>query len=194
MTDETTIQAAQSGDQEAFKELVRKYEQKVATTVIGMLGPGPEAEDVGQEVFIRFYQTMDRFRGESSLGTYLTRIAINLSLNAIKRRKRRRLLFWDSPVEIIPDLSNSDSSGMAEEDRELVRKAIEKLDPAFRSVVVLRMMQGYSTRETAEILKIPEGTVLSRLARAQQKLKILLSPHFGADYERDHSRVAASVV
>jgi len=194
MTDETLIQAASSGDDNAFKELIRRYEQKVAATVIGMLGPGPEAEDVGQEVFIRFYRTMNRFRGEASLGTYLTRIAINLSLNSIKRRKRKRLLFWEKSVETITDLASLASSGFDEDDREIVQKAIRKLDPVFQSVIVLRLMEGYSTRETAEILNIPEGTVLSRLARAQKKLKKILIPYFGASHGRENVRVVASVV
>ena len=194
MTDDTLIRAAQSGNEEAFKELIRRYEHKVATAVIGMLGPGPEAEDVGQEVFIRFYQTMDRFRGEASLGTYLTRIAINLSLNVLKKRKRRRMLFWDAPVEMIQAIPGPEASEVDDDDKDLIRKAVQTLDPAFRSVIVLRLMQGYSTRETAEILDIPEGTVLSRLARAQKKLKELLTPYFGADHEREHSQVAASIV
>lgn len=194
MTDEQLIQAFGAGDHTAFKELVRRYEHQVAATVIGMLGPGPEAEDVGQDVFIRFYQTLDRFRGESALGTYLTRIAINLSLNALKRRKRRRLRFRDKPVEEKPDLAAPDDGKLDLLDREIVQKAVRALDPPFRSVIVLRLMEGYSTRETADILKIPEGTVLSRLARAQKKLKTILTPYFGASHERNNSRVAASVV
>lgn len=194
MTDEKLIQDARSGNDNAFRELIRRYEQKVATAVVGLLGPGPEAEDVGQEVFIRFYQTMDRFRGDASLGTYLTRIAINLSLNTLKQRRRKRLLFWGKPVETIPDLANSESSEFDMEEKEIIKKAIQELDPAFRSVIILRMMEGCSTRETAEILNIPEGTVLSRLARAQKKLKISLTPYFGASHERENSRVAAPVV
>jgi len=66
----------------------------VAATVIGMLGHCPEAEDIGQETFIRFYKSLDKFRGDASVGTYLTRIAINLSLNEIKRRRRQRKFFF----------------------------------------------------------------------------------------------------
>ncbi len=79
---------APEGDEEAFRCLVERYEGAVAATVIGMLGPGGEVDDVGQEVFVRFYRALDRFRGDSSLKTYLTRIAINLSLNELKRRRR----------------------------------------------------------------------------------------------------------
>jgi RNA polymerase sigma-70 factor (ECF subfamily) len=90
---------AKNGDKNAFKQLVKQNEHRVAATVIGMLGHCPEADDVGQEVFIRFHQALDKFRGESSIGTYLTRIAINLSLNELKRRKRQNLRFYSNGEE-----------------------------------------------------------------------------------------------
>ncbi|MEO0471948.1 MAG: sigma-70 family RNA polymerase sigma factor, partial [Bacteroidota bacterium] len=88
-TDIDLIAAVQTGQPEAFRLLVERYQAQVAATVIGMLGKGQEAEDVGQEVFIRFYRSLAQFQAKSALGTYLTRIAINLSLNAIKKRKRQ---------------------------------------------------------------------------------------------------------
>jgi RNA polymerase sigma-70 factor (ECF subfamily) len=78
LTDEQLIQASKQGDEQAFKELIRRHESRVASTVIGMLGNCPEAEDVGQETFIQFYKNLKHFRGDASIGTYLTRIAINL--------------------------------------------------------------------------------------------------------------------
>jgi RNA polymerase sigma-70 factor (ECF subfamily) len=123
----------------------------------------------------------------------LTRIAMNLSLNALKRRKRRRFLFGDKSVEEYVHLSDA-SRISYEENREIVRRSLERLRPEFRSVLVLRLMEGYSTRETAEILNIREGTVLSRLARALKKMRILLSPYFGEEYGNKDSRPIASVV
>lgn len=193
MTDDQLITLSRKGDHEAFRELIRKYESRVAATVISMLGHGPDAEDVGQEVFIRFYNSLSSFRGDSSVATYLTRIAMNLSLNMLKSRKRRALRFWEKSVEEHKDLAD-ESITEYNGDRELIHNAVQSLEPAFRSVIVLRLMEGYSTRETADILNIPEGTVLSRLARAQKKLKDLLSPYFGENYERVHTRPAASVV
>lgn len=154
----------------------------MAATVIGMLGRCPEAEDVGQETFIRFYQSLEKFRGDSSVGTYLTRIAINLSLNELKRRRRKQMLFEaKSSVEEF-DIPDTETPNAYDDEKEIVQRAIEKLEPKFRSVIVLRLMDGYSTKETAEILNLPTGTVLSRLTRAQKKLKHILSPYFG---ERD---------
>ncbi len=169
------IGRTKEGDDSAFSELVRRYQQTVAKTVSGMLGPGHDAEDVGQQVFIRFFRALDDYRGEAALGTYLTRIAINLSLNELKRRKRMSLIFF-RPPESFPEKyeikgENTESEPDAEE---VVTKALQNLEPKFRSVVVLRMIQGYSTKETAEMLKLPLGTVLSRLSRAQDKLKELL--------------------
>jgi RNA polymerase sigma-70 factor, ECF subfamily len=164
-----------NGDDHAFAGLVKRYEQVVAKTVVGMLGNGADADDVGQQVFIRFYRALCDFRGEASLSTYLTRIAINLSLNELKKRKRFSR-FFTRPTEALPEsqLMLGDDNESAEDVKEAVHKALQCLEPKFRSVVVLRMIQGYSTKETAEMLDLPLGTVLSRLSRAQEKLKELL--------------------
>jgi RNA polymerase sigma-70 factor (ECF subfamily) len=173
-SDRDLIDRARAGDERAFQDLVERYEPRVAATVVGMLGPGDEAEDVGQETFIRLYRSLERFRGESSLGTYVTRIAINLSLTALKRRQRWTSRFVrQDEREWEPPEASRDPRG--EQDREdtarTVRAAVERLAPNHRSVVVLRMIDGYSTRETAEILGIPVGTVMSRLARAMDRLE-----------------------
>ena len=172
--DRELIERARTGDEQAFHELVERHEPRVAATVVGMLGPGDEAEDVGQETFIRLYRSLDRFRGDSSLGTYLTRIAINLSLTALKRRKRwtSRFVRQDDGERAAPEGSWDPRGQMEREDmaRE-VRAAVNRLAPKHRTVVVLRMIDGYSTRETAEILDIPTGTVMSRLARAMERLE-----------------------
>ena len=177
--DEHLIAEARDGDNDAFKELVRRHESRVAATVIGMLGICPEADDVGQETFIRFYRALGSFRGDSSVGTYLTRIAINLSLNELKRRKRLFSVFSRPKEDEVPDLPDPKSSGLSYEDKEVINWALQKLKPEFRAVLVLRLIDGYSTEETAAVMKVPLGTVLSRLARAQKKMKKILTPYFG---------------
>jgi RNA polymerase sigma-70 factor (ECF subfamily) len=147
----------------------------VAGTVIGMIGNCSEAEDIGQEVFIRFYKAITNFRGDSTIGTYLTRIAINLSINELKRRKRKNLFFKPNNDQILEVVDTENQSGY-DDSKEFVQKAIQKLELKFRSVIILRLIDGYSTEETAKILNIPLGTVLSRLSRGQQKLKEILSP------------------
>lgn len=159
------VDRARGGDQQSFKVLVDRHEGAVAGVVHSMLGPTPEAADVGQEVFVRFYQALDKFKGESAVRTYLVRIAINLSLNELRRRKRRMAVFTKEEEGL--NRGTSESNDL----RDAVRFEVNKLDPDFQSVVTLRLLEGYSTSETAEILNVPLGTVLSRLSRAQKKLK-----------------------
>ena len=180
LNDLELVKQAQQGDKAAFSALVNRHESTVAATVVGMLGPGEDAEDVGQNVFIRFYHALGDFRGDAALPTYLTRIAINLSLNELRRRQRRRLLFMaPSDGETRPDQEAQVDDEQSRDTGEAVNMALQKLTSKYRSVVVLRMIQGYSTKETAKILGLPQGTVLSRLARAQEKLKELLKHLIG---------------
>ena len=131
---------------------------------------------------MRFYKSLQRFKGESSVGTYLIRIAINLSINELKRRQRRNRFFHIASeprieIESLPaEPSSASPTPEQEEQKTMIHQALQKLEPRFRSVVVLRLIDGYSTKETAQILKLPTGTVLSRLARAQMKLKKILGP------------------
>ena len=175
-SDQKLIDQARKGNEAAFRVLVQKYEPLVAATAIGMLGNGADAEDVGQETFIRFWGALDRFRGDAAVGTYLTRIAINLSLNALERRKRARGRFRSLDAEEAGATPASDGRDDEEkrDRREWVQAAVAKLKPEHRAVVVLRMIDGCSTRETAALLNLPEGTVLSRLYRGLEKLKELL--------------------
>jgi len=169
------ITNAKGGDENSFRQLVEKYQDQVARVVIGMLGNSDNARDVGQEVFIRFYRSMDQFKGESTLGTYLTKIAINLSLNELKKIKIAQLRIVGN-IDSINDIEDLNQRQDKNEIKEFVQQAILKLEPDFRIVVVLRLIEGYSTKEVSEMLGIPLGTVLSRLARGQEKLKIILMP------------------
>ncbi len=166
------LDGVRSGDPDAWRAFVARYEDVVAATVIGMIGRGPEAEDIGQEVFIRFFRNVHSFRGDASVSTYLTRSAINLSLNAIKRRQRMRRWF-SGPVEDVHPASEPDPSALAEQAdlSKAVSFAIRKLKPDYRAVVVLRLVRGLSTAHTAAALGIPAGTVMSRLSRAQETLR-----------------------
>lgn len=177
--DHELMQLARAGDERAFRELVERYEAVVAGVAVGMLGPGDDADDVGQETFIRFYRALGSFRGEASLKTYLRRIAMNLSLNALKRRRRFafRFLSRDRAREPLPEPAVVMDGEVERADVQArVRAAIDRLGPRHRPVVVLRMIDGCSTRETAEVLGLPEGTVLSRLSRGMRQLQDELRP------------------
>jgi RNA polymerase sigma-70 factor (ECF subfamily) len=170
--DDELVKASIGGDKLAFGEIVNRYRKMVARTVKGMLGDSVYSEDIGQEVFINLFNSLSSFRGEAKLSTYIQRIAVNLTLNEIKRRKRFFSMFShkenDEMIEYeIADPENEEKR----EAREIVDKALMSLNPKFRIIVAMRLLQGYSTKETAEILDLPLGTVLSRLSRAQEQLK-----------------------
>ncbi len=174
--DETElVNASLEGDRLAFGEIVNRYRKMVARTVKGMLGDTVFAEDIGQEVFVKLYYSLPEFRGESKLGTYIQKIAVNLTLNEIKRRKRFFSMFTQKGNDEMYEVDVADEAYEEKrEAKEIVNKALMKLDPKFRVVVAMRMLQGYSTKETADILELPLGTVLSRLARAQEQLKEII--------------------
>lgn len=168
------IRAAQKGDQRAFTWLVEQHADQVRKTVVSMLGEGPQAEDVAQEVFIRLHRSLKNYKADARLATYLHRIAINLSLDAIKKRKRRKL--WQSPFgrDEVQQIADDSASVERQDLQDAIRYAIQQLEPDFRAVVTLRLIQGYSVKETSEMLGVPMGTVASRLARAQKQLQAWL--------------------
>jgi len=169
------VKASIGGDKLAFGEIVRRYQKMVARTVKGMLGDSVFAEDIGQEVFIKLYHSLSEFRGEAKLSTYIQRIAVNLTLNEIKRRKRFFSMFSQKGNSEMYEFEVADHENEERrEAKEIVNKALMRIDPKFRIIVTMRMLQGYSTKETAEILNLPLGTVLSRLSRAQEQLKGIL--------------------
>lgn len=169
------VKASLNGDKKAFGELVTRYRKMVARTVKGMLGDSVFAEDIGQEVFIKLYYSLSKFRGEAKLSTYIQRIAVNMTLNEIKRRKRFFSMFSQKGNNEMYEFEIADhDTEERKEASEIVNKALMAMDPKFRMIVTMRMLQGYSTKETAEILDLPLGTVLSRLSRAQEQLRRIL--------------------
>ena len=177
--DEKLLAGARLGDAAAFRTLVERYQVTVASVVIGMLGRGADADDVGQETFIRFHAALADYRGDAALGTYLSRIAMNLSLNALKQRKRvqLRLVSRDASPASIAEPTVEPHDLEVGERRDVVHRAVSQLGEKQRPVVVLRMLQELSTNETAAILQLPPGTVMSRLARGMAELELLLSPY-----------------
>jgi len=173
--DDELVMSSLEGDKQAFGEIVERYQKLVARTVKSMLGDSVYSEDIGQEVFIKLFYSLSDFRGEAKLSTYIQKIAVNLTLNEIKRRKRFFSMFSQKGNNEmhefdVPDYDNEEKKDASE----LVSKALKSMDPKFRMIMAMRMLQGYSTKETAEILNLPLGTVLSRLSRAREQLKTIL--------------------
>ena len=170
------IKSSIEGDKNAFGEIVTRYKGMVARTVKGMLGDSVFSEDIGQEVFIKLYYSLPEFRGEAKLSTYIQKITVNLTLNEIKRRKRFLSMFSQKGNADMHEFEIADQDHEErKEAREIVGKALMRMEPKFRVILTMRMLQGYSTKETAEILDLPLGTVLSRLSRAQEQLRGILN-------------------
>lgn len=175
--DAALVARARKGDDDAFRVLVERHQAAVARTVFGMLGAGDDADDVGQETFVRFHGALASFRGESSVRTYLVRIAMSCALNTLRSQKRRELRFV-SDDDALAAAVDPAPPGLSADDgqAERIRAALDRLNPEHRAVVVLRLLEERSTKETAEILQIPDGTVLSRLSRAVKQLRVTLGP------------------
>ncbi len=172
-TEESLIADALGGDENAFRVIVDRYMDEVSRTVTGMLGAGPEIDDVVQEVFIKLHRSLSSFRGDSSLKTYVIRMSINKSLDALRKRKRMR---WMQPFGLAderePEASERSDQELDESDRrKVLRAAVDRLPDKQRAVVVLRLIEDLSTEETSQALGIPYGTVLSRLKRGVERLK-----------------------
>ncbi|MFA8299165.1 MAG: RNA polymerase sigma factor [Hyphomicrobiales bacterium] len=172
ISEKELVERAISGNKFAINRIVRYLQQPIGRIALEILGNKQDAEDITQEALIQVIKKLKLFRGESSLKTWAIRIAINFSLNEIKKKKQK---LWVKIREgkdqdlILNVALPSEQENM--ELKEALNKAIYKLDIKYRSVVVLRLIEGYSVKETSKILDIAEGTVLSRLSRAQQKLK-----------------------
>jgi RNA polymerase sigma-70 factor, ECF subfamily len=175
--DHELVARAAAGDEEAFRAIVRRHERAVARTVTAMLGAGDDADDVGQETFVRLVGALPRFRGDAELRTYLTRIAINLCYDALARRRRRIGWLRFGAPEGDPQIPAATDDSLERDQRDAaVRRAVDALDAKHRAVVVLRVLEERSTREVAEILGVPEGTVMSRLKRGLEKVAARLGP------------------
>jgi len=180
ISDSGLLERCRRGDNRAFRLLVDRFQPRLMATAIGMVGPGQDSEEIVQETFVRFYRSLDRFEGRSSLGTYLTRITMNEALKVIRKQKplRFRLLSRDDPDSPLEEPVDVPETQVLEkeEQAEQIRRAVQSLKPEFRNVVVLRFLNEYSTAECAKILEIPQGTVMSRLSRALEKLGPALQP------------------
>lgn len=183
-SDEELIERFQKGDREAFEKIVERYKDQLLNFAYRFLGSRQEAEDVVQDTFLRVYRNRKAYRRVARFSTWIYTIAGNLAKTELRKRKRRKLFsisdlgFEEKDYEI-SDLSHNpedDVEGTLKE--EIIQREIEKLPPKFREVIILRDVQGLSYEEIALILKIPIGTVKSRVNRArlrlQKRLKHLL--------------------
>ena len=181
------VQAAKKGDLEAFSDLVKRYDRNIFRIAQHITHNEDDAQDVVQEAFLKAYQNLDQFQGNSKFYTWLVRIAVNEALMKLRRRRTDRTVSIDEDVETeegtmpreVADWSpNPEQLYGQSELSDILKKTIQGLPPGFRTVFVLRDVEGLSTEETAEMLGLSIPAVKSRLLRARLQLRERLAKYF----------------
>jgi RNA polymerase sigma-70 factor (ECF subfamily) len=190
--DRFLVEACCAGETEAFGILVRRYQDRLYPTLLRLSGCAEDAHDLLQDAFLRAYQKLGHFHGDSSFFTWVYRIAVNLALSDRRRRKPPRRLGDVTKGEAFdpPDLSDSSDPSLplerAERDDQ-IQRALSALAADHRAVVVLKDLDGLRYEEIASILGVPVGTVRSRLHRARSELRERLRGVIEEQPIREHS-------
>jgi RNA polymerase sigma-70 factor, ECF subfamily len=181
LSDHALIEATRNGDEKAFEEIVSRYRNSITNYLYRFLNDYEEAVDLAQETFVRVYFALDRYHTQFAFSTYIYRIATNLAISEIRRRKRRKLLSLtglfqsedDSSVEFQPaDHRTLQDDELVDDERtEVIARAIAALPEKYRVPVVLRDVEGKSYDEIAEIMELGLGTTKSRISRGRGLLK-----------------------
>lgn len=182
------VAAARAGNAESFAALINQYDRHIFRLALNITGNQEDAEDVLQDSFLKAYSNLDRFQGDSRFYTWLVRIAVNEALMKLRKRRGASWVSLDDPVET-DDLSfvprevedwadNPEQRYAKSELQDILNQAIERLEPQFRTVFVLRDVEEFSTEETAEMLGLSVPAIKSRLLRARLKLRDRLSKYF----------------
>jgi RNA polymerase sigma-70 factor (ECF subfamily) len=183
------LQRAKEGDRKAFEEIYQLYHRRIYNAVYGMLGDPDDAQDVTQDVFIRLHDALPTLRADEAFSTYLYRIALNLCRDRARRKKRVRFQSIDTPRSSddgdkepmeFPDAGKLPEEQMTgDELQRRVREAVLTLSEDHKAVIVMHHFQGMEVNDIARILKVPSGTVKSRLARGRDQLHRKLRTYLG---------------
>lgn len=187
--DRLLIDACRAGKAEAFGILVQRYQDRLYPTLLRLTGRAEDASDLLQDAFLRAFEKLDRYQGESSFYTWIYRIAVNLALSERRRRRvavRVMAVLRSERPESAEDPGQSDPALPVEraEREALIQHALNQLSDDHRAVVVLKDLDGLRYEEIAEILRVPVGTVRSRLHRAREILRDRLSAVLGEEPAR----------
>jgi RNA polymerase sigma-70 factor (ECF subfamily) len=183
------VTSAKAGDVGAFEELVRRYDRNVFRIAQHITQNREDAEDVVQDAFLKAYENLPQFQMQSKFYTWLVRIAVNEALMKLRRRRPERMVSLDEevrteedsmPREIADWSPNPEQQYNQAELKDILGKTIQGLPPGFRTVFVLRDVEGLSTEETAEALNLSIPAVKSRLLRARLQLRERLNKYFKA--------------
>ncbi len=177
-SDDSLWRRAALGDHAAFAEIVREYQHKVYSYALRHCRNAADAEDIAQEVFLQVYRALPRFRGDASLSSWIFRITANLCIDFARRKKKTVQPLSDLSEETIdflldkPDESPTpDEALLLKEEREALLRGLARLSEQHREILLMREVDGLSYEEIAAVLKLPLGTVRSRLARARLALR-----------------------
>ena len=183
----TLVNQAREGDTMAFGELVRRYEAKIFRLAQHITGNREDAEDVLQETFLKAYEHLEQFQGNSKFYTWIVRIAVNQALMKLRRKKTDKSVSLDETIDtgedtIVREIAAWDEDPEQRFSREelggILDSAVEGLEPPYRSVFVLRDIEELSTEETAQALGLSIPAVKSRLLRARLQLREKLTRQF----------------
>lgn len=178
------LQAVKDGDTLAYKGLVEKYQNRVFGMVYGMLRNREDARDVTQDAFVKAFKSLDTFRLDASFYTWIYRIAMNLAIDHVRKRKRREVAGFEEGIAskdedgVISEIHNAENPSKSLERKELYQRimdALEQLPDDQKQAILLREVEGLSYKEIAEVMGIPEGTVMSRLFYARKRMQKLLA-------------------
>lgn len=169
------VEAAKSGDPNAFDALVRRYRPRIFALALHLTGSRTEADDITQDAFLRAYKNIDRFEGRSEFFTWLYRIALNRALNIRRDRRRKITMSLEDPrlsLAIAVD-ANGDPRRVLElrETYTVLLRAFDSLSPLLRTTIALTLLQGFSYREAAVVLDTTEGTIAWRVHEARRKMR-----------------------
>jgi RNA polymerase sigma-70 factor (ECF subfamily) len=171
-TDAELVGRFRSGDEQAFNELVRRHQERVYWLARRIVGSHEEADDIVQDVLVRMYGGLKDFRGEASIATWLYRIAMNLSLNALRRKRLRGFLRLDElSAEPASDGAASDDAVMKGEYEDALQRAVDALPEKQKAVFILRYFEELSYAEIAGILRRSEGGLKANYFHAVRKIE-----------------------
>ena len=180
LDDAELVKLARGSNPGAYAVLVNRYKKRIYAVAYRMVHTHEDADDIAQEAFVRAYQALDSFDTERAFYTWLCRIAMNLAINLTDKWHRRATDSLDEREETAGfEPAGSDDASAGVQQRELqraVNKAVKELPDGMREVFVLRTFEDMSYEEIAEALAVPRGTVMSRLARARERVQQALAP------------------
>jgi len=174
------IKKSKDGDIEAFETLISNYDKKAYNIAYRMMGNEEDAKDMAQEAMLRVYRSIKEFKEQSSFSTWLYRIVTNVCLDELRKKKKQNSVSLDSTIEtddgemrleVCSDRETPENAYERLEQRELIAEAIKQLSEEYRSVIILRDVQGFSYEEIAYMLNCSLGTIKSRINRARNTLR-----------------------